>query len=83
MKLNPIERVLVEVHNFTIDVAKFWISCNMDFSFAKKFKVVSPNGEFIEGRNVTKFAKDHGLDPAGFSRVVNGLRKTCKGWRLA
>jgi group I intron endonuclease len=47
---------------------------------AKPFKIVSPTGEIIEGRDLQAFCYEHGLLPSGMSPVVNGKRSHHKGW---
>lgn len=39
-------------------------------------------GVEYEITNSSKFAKEHGLDTGGFSRLLNGKQKTQKGWTL-
>ena len=45
-------------------------------------KVKSPEGIEYDVPNSSKFAKEHGLDTGGFSRLLNGKQKTQKGWVL-
>jgi hypothetical protein len=54
---------------------------NKEHSFAKTFKVIDPEGAVVEGRNVSKFAREHGLIPGNLSKVINGIRGSHRGWR--
>ena len=47
----------------------------------KSFSLVSPEGEIHEGKNISKFAKEHGLDFRHLSAIVKGDEKSHKGWR--
>lgn len=45
--------------------------------------IVSPSGEiYYNIDNVTKFADEHGLNMSHVCGVLNGIRKSHKGWRL-
>lgn len=50
---------------------------------AKKFKLLSPDGEIYEGTNITKFCQEHELCKENITAVLNGRRKSHKGWRDA
>lgn len=45
--------------------------------------VRSPNNEIFTIINATKFAKEHGLHQSKLSLLLNGSRKSHKGWTLA
>lgn len=46
-------------------------------------KVVHPlTGEEYEITNATAFAKEYGLDPSYFSKLLRGKALTCKGWKV-
>jgi hypothetical protein len=46
--------------------------------------VISPNGTIYKSiSNVNAFCRDHLLTQSSFTNVLNGKRKTHKGWRLA
>jgi hypothetical protein len=45
--------------------------------------VRSPTGEVYDVINSAEFARIHGLDTGGFSRLLNGHQKSTKGWVLA
>lgn len=45
--------------------------------------VVSPQGKIYHSiTNVKKFCMEHGLTPSNFGEVLNGHRKSHKGWRV-
>ena len=50
---------------------------------AKKFKLLSPNGEIFKGTNITKFCIKYNLRKENITADLNGRRKTFKGWRDA
>jgi hypothetical protein len=39
-------------------------------------------GEIFEVITANGFAKEHGLDPGGFYRLLRGEYKQTKGWKL-
>jgi group I intron endonuclease len=47
---------------------------------SSSFCLVNPKGEVIEGRNLTKFAEDNGLDLSGLHKVVKGKGLHSQGW---
>lgn len=49
----------------------------------KSFSLISPEGEMHEGKNISKFAQEHGLDFRHLSALVKGNEKSHKGWRTA
>ena len=57
------------------------------FQFKRKLetypKLVSPEGLEYQVDNLTEFAKLYNLQVGNLSSVLNGRRKTHKGWRLA
>lgn len=44
--------------------------------------ILSPSGEEFNVENVTKFAKEHGLNMSHVCSVLNGVRKSHLGWRI-
>lgn len=44
--------------------------------------ILSPTGEEYNIENITKFAKEHGLNKSHVCGVLNRVRKSHKGWRL-
>lgn len=48
----------------------------------KEFKILSPDGIIYSGKNIKKFAKENGLNPANLSMMINGKYKSHKGWTL-
>lgn len=51
---------------------------------AVEFAVVSPDGKVYTGRNITEFARMHGLDERVMRNLVCGRTKSSfNGWRLA
>lgn len=55
---------------------------NVDFSQSHSCKLVSPKGEVIEVTNYSKFSRENGLSNGKISMLVNGKRKSHKGWTL-
>jgi len=48
----------------------------------KSFSVISPTGEIIHDKNTKEFCRKNDLDNGHFSQVLNGKRKSHKGFRL-
>ena len=48
---------------------------------SKKYKLISPNGELTEIKNLTKFAKDNDLSIGCLGQVVAGRNKSHRGWK--
>jgi group I intron endonuclease len=49
---------------------------------AKIFKIISPNDEIVVAKNIRKFCRDNNLNYEKIRMVLNGKRKSYKGWRL-
>lgn len=54
---------------------------NSEHAISISFKIVSPEGEVVDGYNVNGFARKHGLNRGHLSSVLNGKRAQHKGWR--
>jgi hypothetical protein len=50
---------------------------------SKEYKLISPNGQYVKIKNLTKFAKDNNLSIACLRHVVSGRNKTHRGWKNA
>lgn len=50
---------------------------------SKEYKLISPQGEIVEIKNLTKFAKENNLSIGCLQHVVNGRNKSHKGWKNA
>jgi group I intron endonuclease len=48
--------------------------------YVKEFEVISPTGEIIKCKNVTKFARENNLNEGNFKRLLNGKIMSCKGF---
>ena len=48
--------------------------------FWKKFKIISPDGNIVEGVNLTKFCIENNLNYSCIRRVLCGKQKQHKGW---
>ena len=72
----------VRTNNFEFNLEWCTESENQLHSNAKYFKLVNDKGEVAEGYNVKVFCDQHNLDPTNLGRVLNGKRKTHKGWRV-
>jgi group I intron endonuclease len=51
-------------------------------SRTKSFRLRSPEGKLVEGKNITQFARDMGLSRGSLNRMINGKHKSCKGWTI-
>ena len=47
----------------------------------KHFKLISPNGLIIEGKNIRLFSDDNNLDPSAITKLMKGKLKSHKGWK--
>jgi hypothetical protein len=54
---------------------------NHEYSKAKNYTLISPEGEVVDVFNLKKFCRDHGLDSGNMSKVVSGERKSHRKWR--
>lgn len=50
---------------------------------AREFVLIAPDGTRHEGKNVLEFAQARGLCPQSLYPVLNGKRKSHRGWRGA
>lgn len=48
---------------------------------SKQYKLISPEGEIIKIKNLTKFAKENNLNIGCLQHVVAGRNKSHKGWK--
>lgn len=55
---------------------------NVDYSQSHSCKLISPEGEVVEVTNYSKFSRENGLSNGKISMLVNGTRKSHKGWTL-
>lgn len=55
---------------------------NVDYSQSHSCKLLSPKGEVVEVKNYAKFSRENGLSNGKISMLVNGTRKSHKGWTL-
>lgn len=56
---------------------------NQDYSHAKCFKFISPNGELFSIRNLNKFCREQNLPVGNMHRLHTGVHKKIKGWLRA
>ena len=47
---------------------------------SKHFKLKSPNGDIITGKNIAKFCRENNLTPQCIGKVILGKEKSHKGW---
>ena len=60
-----------------------WRDTALEFeAAAPSYKLLSPAGEIVEFNNLSDFCLLNDLDKGHISKVVNGSRKSHKGWRL-
>lgn len=50
------------------------------YKISKPFKLLSPEGSIIEGRNIRKFCRENNLKPSNICAVIKNKRKSHKGW---
>jgi hypothetical protein len=55
---------------------------NNEYSKAKKYKLVSPEGEVVEVFNLNKFCRDNNLTQGNLGMVAIGKANHHKGWKL-
>lgn len=55
---------------------------NKESKEVKSFSVISPTGEIIHSQNSNQFCRDNNLCVGSFSKLLNGKRKSHKGFRL-
>ncbi|MHC5779296.1 hypothetical protein [Nostoc sp.] len=48
----------------------------------RKFKLVRPTGEIVEGSNLKAFAEKHGLSRTCLMKVLDGTTKEHRGWKI-
>lgn len=53
---------------------------NIEYSQAKDFEIINPNGELIVFRNLQKFCRENKLSAGNLHSVIRGSRKQHKGW---
>lgn len=60
-----------------------WCTCqyNTEYSCAKEFTFISPEGKVVDVFNLSSFCKANKLDKAAMQKVSAGLRKSHKGWK--
>lgn len=47
---------------------------------SKEFIIISPRGEIIKEKNITEFCRQNKLEATNLCKVLNGKRKSHKGW---
>lgn len=47
----------------------------------KRFKLLNPNGDIINGENICKFCQDNNLSKSAIHSVINGRTESYKGWK--
>lgn len=56
---------------------------NIEYSTAKLYEVVSPEGELILIYNMKKFCREHELNAGNMNNLVRGRVHSCEGYTLA
>jgi hypothetical protein len=51
-------------------------------ALSHSFKVIAPNGEITEAKNIKKFCRDNDLHNGPFHCMLSGKRKSAQGWTL-
>ncbi len=47
---------------------------------ARPFRIKSPSGEIVEGRNMAKFCRENGMSSGQMSDMMSGKMSHCHGW---
>lgn len=55
---------------------------NSEYSKAKSYKFISPNGDIVEFFNMSKFCRENSLCHSNMIAVANGKQNSCMGWRV-
>lgn len=71
-----------KANNFFTNLEWCDTAYNVDYSQSHSCKLLSPDGEVIEVNNYSKFSREYGLSNGKISMLVNGKRKSHKGWTL-
>lgn len=50
-------------------------------SNTKEFKLISPTGDIVIGRNISQFSRENDLSRQGICHVLTGKRNHHKGWK--
>jgi len=56
-------------------------SYNQEYSKAKEYKFINPEGDEVTIVNLTKYCRENNLSQGMLVRVHGGFRKSHKGWR--
>ena len=56
---------------------------NTEYSCSKHYKFINPEGKLIKLFNLSKFARELGVNRSGLSKLANGMLDEYKGWRAA
>ena len=67
-------------HNFAFNLEWVTQAKNVEHSLALSFAVLDPEGVQHVGRNASKFAKERGLCPRTFRKMLAGQISHHKGW---
>ncbi len=61
-----------------------WVTSgdNSRYSLCRTVTLLSPQGKEFTFTNIRGFARQHGLNTGNLNQVVNGKKKSCKGWTL-
>ena len=51
--------------------------------YSRSFSLISPDGELVNGKNLTKFCKEKNLSRSNVQAVLRGDRNQHKGWKKA
>ena len=68
-------------HNFAFNLEWVTQAKNVEHSLAITFKVINPQGVIFEGKNASVFAREHGLCPRTFRKMLAGQISHHKGWK--
>jgi len=64
--------------------AKYWLGKKLSektiLKKSKSFKLLSPQGQIVEGINISKFCRENNLHVGNMWQVINNKRKSNKGW---
>jgi group I intron endonuclease len=83
-KANNISCIINKHHKYILVKEKYnLVVKNKKTYYSGRFLITKPNGEEIIVQNLTKYAKENGLEASNLNRCSNGIIKSAKGYKVA
>jgi group I intron endonuclease len=83
-KPNNVSCILNKDHKYKFVKEKYNLKLkNKKTVYSGRFLITKPNGEQIIVSNLTKYAKENGLEASNLNRCSNGIYKSAKGYKVA